>query len=130
MLSISRTARTELGICDVMHYARTLTALIRSYPQCCSKQNSSRCVGPVNLISRDGNKQTPTVADDVELTWSPMKSFRAAPALLQRFRHHPLHHDRIVPRFEGHLCNHGAAISKYNGNFCDDQRNLMSDPRW
>ena len=49
-----------------------------------------------------------------------MKSFRAAPALLQLFRHHPLHHDRVVPRLERRLCNHGAAISRHNGNSYDD----------
>jgi hypothetical protein len=56
----------------------------------------------------------PTVADNVESNVER----RAAPAFLQLVRHHPLHHDRVVPRFERRLCNLEAAIT-------GDQCNMM-----
>jgi hypothetical protein len=69
--------------------------------------------------------QMPTVADNVESN----VELRAAPAFLQLFRHHPLHHDRVLPRIERRLCDHEAAISIHHGNFTGDQCNLMSIPR-
>jgi len=115
-LSISRS-QVIVGTSTV-HFD-SLDHLITSYPHSSCKQDLFLVtLAPIKWsLSAHGGVQLPTTFN-CRQCGAPRKSFRAAPALLQLFRHHPLHHDLVVPRLGDRPCNHEGRDQQASWKFC------------